>query len=173
MRDSLAFCTSIMVSNCFGKAAKTKKVLRIVKMDGKLLEMKSPVKVEEILRSFSGSGIGVSEKASEFLPLNYQLKLGKVYYVIPSINSEKEKAVQVEAKAEGEAEATAKAGGVKRIKVVITKKQLQQLLEKQLSMEEVLLAVGRSSSSSASWEVESPTTSNWKPKLEAIPEGSE
>ncbi|KAK0593336.1 hypothetical protein LWI29_034908 [Acer saccharum] len=166
MRDSLAFCTSIMVSNCFGKATKNKKVLRIVKMDGKLLEMKSPVKVEEILRSFSCSGIGVSEKASEFLPLNYQLKLGKVYYVIPSINSDKEKAV--------EAEAEAKAGGVKRIKVVITKKQLQQLLEKQLSMEEVLLAVGRrsSSSSSASWDVKSPT-SNWKPKLQAIPEGSE
>ncbi|KAK2633874.1 hypothetical protein Ddye_028666 [Dipteronia dyeriana] len=167
MRDSLAFCTSIMVSNCFGKATKNKKVLRIVKVDGKLLEMKSPVKVEEILTSFSGSGIGVSEKASEFLPLNYQLKLGKVYYVIPSINSEKEKAV--------EAETDAKAGGVKRIKVVITKKQLQQLLEKQLSIEEVLLAVERrsSSTSSASWEVESPTRSNWKPKLEAIPEGSE
>ncbi|KAH7543750.1 hypothetical protein ACOSQ2_031862 [Xanthoceras sorbifolium] len=165
MRDSLTFCALIMAS-CFGKAIKHKKVVRIVKMDGKILEMKSPVKVEEILRSFSGSGIdGVSEKlAPEFLPLNHQLKLGKVYYVLPSVTSDKEKAVEAEAEAEA-------GGGVRRIKVVITKKQLQQLLEKQLSVEEVLLTVGRRRRS-ASWEVDSPT-SNWKPKLEAIPEGSE
>ncbi|KAB5524051.1 hypothetical protein DKX38_021800 [Salix brachista] len=57
-------------------------------------------------------------------------------------------------------------GGVKRIKVVITKQQLQQLLTKEISFEEVLLGLERKSSS-----LDSPR--NWKPKLESIPEGFE
>ncbi|KAJ6760411.1 DUF4228 DOMAIN PROTEIN [Salix purpurea] len=57
-------------------------------------------------------------------------------------------------------------GGVKRIKVVITKQQLQKLLTKEISFEEVLLGLERKSSS-----LDSPR--NWKPKLESIPEGFE
>ncbi|KAF9667266.1 hypothetical protein SADUNF_Sadunf15G0004600 [Salix dunnii] len=60
----------------------------------------------------------------------------------------------------------ASGGGVKRIKVVITKQQLQQLLTKEISFEEVLLGLERKSSS-----LDSPR--NWKPKLESIPEGFE
>jgi hypothetical protein len=63
-------------------------------------------------------------------------------------------------------EEEASSGGVKRIKVVITKQQLQQLLKKEISLEEVLLGLEQKSSS-----LDSPR--NWKPKLESIPEGLE
>nr|XP_034908008.1 uncharacterized protein LOC118043986 [Populus alba] len=63
-------------------------------------------------------------------------------------------------------EEEASSGGVKRIKVVITKQQLHQLLKKEISLEDVLLGLEQKSSS-----LDSPR--NWKPKLESIPEGLE
>ncbi|XP_057951316.1 uncharacterized protein LOC131146054 [Malania oleifera] len=56
------------------------------------------------------------------------------------------------------------AAGVTRIKLVITKQQLQDLLRKQVSVEEVVAGVENRAFCSAT---------AWKPKLESIPEGSE
>ncbi|KAE8661977.1 heat shock 22K family protein [Hibiscus syriacus] len=58
-----------------------------------------------------------------------------------------------------------RAGGVKRIKVLITKQELQQLLTKQISAAEVIVGVEKRNGSS------SPRS--WKPKLESIMEVNE
>ncbi|XP_059434676.1 uncharacterized protein LOC132167683 [Corylus avellana] len=129
------------------------RVLQVVKMDGKVLEFSTPTTVKDILVNFSGTGIGLSKEASEHLPPNYELKMGKVYYMLPAdISSTPHDDVDI---------------GVKRIKIVITKQQLQDLLTKQISVEDVLLGLEKQTCDS----LDSPK--NWKPKLESIPEGSE
>ncbi|KAH8487726.1 hypothetical protein Peur_068984 [Populus x canadensis] len=146
------------IGSCIGfPQAKHEKVLHVVKTDGKVLEFSAPILVKDIAVNFPGSGIGLTNEAIEHLPPSYELKLGNVYHVLPPppgtspvVDREEE----------------ASSGGVKRIKVVITKQQLQQLLKKEISLEEVLLGLEQKSSS-----LDSPR--NWKPKLESIPEGFE
>ncbi|XP_011043765.1 PREDICTED: uncharacterized protein LOC105139129 [Populus euphratica] len=138
--------------------ANQEKVLQVVKTDGKVLEFSTPILVRDILVNYSGSGIGLTQEDIEHhLPPGYELKLGNVYYILPSapvispvIDVREDQA----------------SGGVKKIKVVITKQQLQHLLTKEISVEEVLLGLEQKSSS-----LDSPR--NWKSNLEPIPEGSE
>ncbi|THG14851.1 uncharacterized protein At1g66480-like [Camellia sinensis] len=137
-----------------------RKVLQVVKTDGKILEFKSPITVKDFLVNFSGFSIAVSQILSKPLPPSYELKLGKTYHLLPPPPSPPTST----------AEKTAQSNGVKRIKVVITKQQLQELLSKQRSIEDVLLSGLERKSSSSS--VDSASTC-WKPKLESIPEGSE
>nr|POF24516.1 hypothetical protein CFP56_55787 [Quercus suber] len=59
-------------------------------------------------------------------------------------------------------------GVIRRIKIVITKKQLQELLTKQASVEDVLSGLQKKTCNNAF-----DSRTNWKPKLESISEGSE
>ncbi|XP_039060659.1 uncharacterized protein LOC120204675 [Hibiscus syriacus] len=104
-------------------------VVRVVKMDGKML---APLLVKDVLGKCSGWGIGSSKTESNS----------------PSFVAD-----------------TQRAGGVRRIKVVITKQEFQQLLTKQISAAEVLAGLEKRNVSS------SPR--NWKPKLESILEVNE
>lgn len=144
-------------------AAKHGRVLQVVKMDGKVLEFSTPILVKDIMVNFPGSGIGLSKEASENLPPNYELKIGKIYYMLPSLSSgSSASTAEISSIADKD-----KANGVKRIKIVITKQQLQELLTKQISLEDFMSGLEKPTSVS----VDSST--NWKPKLESIPEGSE
>ncbi|KAK8476186.1 hypothetical protein V6N13_046792 [Hibiscus sabdariffa] len=107
----------------YAKGKPNQNVVRVVKIDGKMLEFKAPLPVKDVL---------VSKTVSPHLPRNYELKMGSSSSVAD----------------------TQQAGGVKRIKVVITKQELQQLLNKKVSVAEVLAGL------------EKPR--NWKPKLESI-----
>ncbi|ONI25746.1 hypothetical protein PRUPE_2G317800 [Prunus persica] len=142
------------MGNCF-VLSKPEKVLRVVKTDGKVLEFRAPTLVKDMLMNFSGSGISESKQASELLSPNYKLKLGKVYYMIPLLGSVAKK----------------DRAATRRIKIVITKQQLQELLTKQISVQEVLSTSGLEQKSCSS----NDSSTNWKPKLESIPEleGSE
>ncbi|XVF12754.1 hypothetical protein REPUB_Repub08aG0146700 [Reevesia pubescens] len=134
------------------------KVLQVVKLDGKMLEFQAPLLVEDVLVKFSGLGIGLSKTVTQHLPLNYELKMGKVYYILPSLNP----VGAATPESNSSIADTQKTGGVKRIKVVITKQELQQLLTKQISVEEVLAGLEKRNGNF----VVSPR--NWKPKLESI-----
>ncbi|KAJ4835894.1 hypothetical protein Tsubulata_006153 [Turnera subulata] len=147
-------------------AGKKDRVLQVVKTDGKILEFRAPILVKDILLYFSGSGIGMSKEAlDKHLPPNYELKLGETYYILPSLSAVVKTTASTVCQAKADRGETK---GVKRIKVVITKQELQQLLEKQVSVEEILLGVGKTSSTAS---LDSPKI--WKPKLESIPEGYE
>lgn len=150
MRNCFALCRPSKRCGMKDVAEKRGGVLQVVKMDGKILEFTTPINVKDILVNFSGSGIGLSKEDSEHLPPDYELKMGKVYYMLPS------------------ADVSSNNMGVKRIKIVITKQQLQDLLAKQISVEDVLLGLEKRTCDDS---LDSPR--NWKPKLESIPEGSE
>ncbi|KAJ4953549.1 hypothetical protein NE237_030381 [Protea cynaroides] len=134
------------------------KVIRIAKSDGKMLEYRAPILVRDVLATLGDySDVGISKEASkhESLPSDYELKIGNVYYLIPS----------------SAATFPLICHKKKQIKVSITKQQLQELLSKTVTVEE-LLSVCTGLDKKGAWEsVDSPTS--WRPKLETILEGCE
>ncbi|PON71983.1 hypothetical protein PanWU01x14_068250 [Parasponia andersonii] len=149
-------------------------------MDGKILTLTVPTLVKDVLvrvssgggcggGGSSGFGIGLSKEASsERLPLDYELKLGKVYYVLPGLATATESFTTNPSGVSSIVASKDEAGSgiIKRVKIVITKQQLKELLTKQISMEEVLLGL---ESKRSKW-TSADSAPNWKPNLESIPE---
>ncbi|XP_042520804.1 uncharacterized protein LOC122094164 [Macadamia integrifolia] len=138
------------------------KVLRIVKPDGKILEYRAPILVRDVLATFDDyCDLGISKEASqhESLPPGYELKIGHVYYLLPLSASAIFPPICHQKR---------------QIKVCITKQQLQELLSKTVTIEE-LLSVSSSSGldKKVEWEESIDSHTSWRPKLETIPEGCE
>lgn len=138
-----------------------RKVLKVVKSDGKILEYRVSIFVKDLLLNFDGYGVGVSQSATQHLQPNYELRVGHVYYLLPtdvSVSSAEESSPKNRA---------GSADGAKKIKVIIIKQQLEELLSKKMSMEDVLTSVRIEAVDGVS------RTESWRPKLETIPEGNE
>ncbi|KAF7830787.1 uncharacterized protein G2W53_013120 [Senna tora] len=156
MGNCLGLCELSSRYGMVGDLGLKNKVVRVAKMDGKILEFSSPVLVKQVLTNFPALGICASKEASQFLSPEYELKAGRLYYLLPSSTN-----VSCIGNTEG-------CGGTKRVKVVITKKQLQQLVSKQISIED-LLSLSQVPHSDRSSDLQN----NWRPKLDSIPEGNE
>lgn len=129
---------------------RNRKVLKVVMVDGKVIEFTSPVAVKELLLKYEGFGVKPSTESSKFLSPSLELRLGNTYYLFPCRPSDPPKNLQTD---DGVSTTTA----VKRIKIVITKKQLEELLSKKASVEKIIFGIHP----------------NWKPSLVAIPEENE
>ncbi|KAL1557721.1 hypothetical protein AAHA92_08269 [Salvia divinorum] len=105
-------------------------VLKVVKVDGEVMEFESAVFVKELLVNFEGFGVKRSRKSGKFLEPSFELQLGKTYYLFPWKCS-------VPAADGGSTAATA----VKRVKIVMTKKQLEELLSEQTNWKPGLLPI--------------------------------
>ncbi|OIW21652.1 hypothetical protein TanjilG_07178 [Lupinus angustifolius] len=140
MGNFLAPCT------CMSKHGK---FVRVVKPDGKVLKFNSPINVKDIMTNFPAFGIGISKEATHLLSLNHEMNAGRLYHLIPSMCSPP---------------IIKKQGNAKRIKVVITKQQLQQLVTKEISIEDILTEV-------KTFDVD--FSYKQKPKLETILEENE
>ncbi|RVW22360.1 hypothetical protein CK203_096198 [Vitis vinifera] len=117
------------MGNCFALCIPSKRrVLWVVKRDGKMIQFRGPILVKDVLVNFSGLGVGVSREALQHLPSDYELKIGKVYYLLPCPCSSggSVSAPEVSSVADDGGQ---KGSGMKRIKVVITKQQLQDLFQ--------------------------------------------
>lgn len=132
------------------------KVVRVAKQDGKILEFSYPICVRDILANFPANDIGVSENTTEPLSRDHELKVGRLYYLLPTSCSQSTNVTSI-----GNKEPESR---IKRIKVLITKQQLQQLVAKQISLEDLLSDVKT---------VGVNLTSDRKPKLDSIPEENE
>ncbi|KAJ1379824.1 hypothetical protein SESBI_46542 [Sesbania bispinosa] len=148
-------------------------VVRIMKSDGKVLEYKTPIKVHQILNQFSGHAISDSLK---HLHPNSRLLNGHLYYLVPlpppKANSKKKVRF-----AEPEVVEGAKESGVVRIKLVISKQELQHMVLQKggISVNEMLsLAHGdRGLIMDGEEDVcrkNDDGSQVWKPVLESIPE---
>ncbi|XP_043706287.1 uncharacterized protein LOC122655951 [Telopea speciosissima] len=144
------------------------KVLRIVKSDGKILEYRAPILVRDVLATFAddyGEILGISKEVSskpdQSLPPGYELKIGHVYYLFPSSAAAATTFPPI-------------CDQKRQIKICITKKQLQELLSKTVTMEELLSnSTGLDDDQKVVWEGVDSFTSCWRPKLETILEGCE
>ncbi|XP_051142474.1 uncharacterized protein LOC127259293 [Andrographis paniculata] len=127
-----------------------RKDLQVVKMDGNIIRLQEPLLVRELLADHQGFGLKSSRDSPNLLPPSFELQLGRTYYLLPA---KIQPGVKIDA-------AESNTAAVKRIKVVISKQQLQELLAKKTSLEN--LVIGMDSS-----------TPNWKPSLSSIPEETE
>ncbi|KAI6672492.1 hypothetical protein NL676_000398 [Syzygium grande] len=114
-------------------------VLQIVKLDGKIAKLTAPVLVKD-------------------------LSTNLVYYVLPAAAAA---AMSPERVPSTSGQSEQSDGVKKRIKIVITKQQLQQLLSKSVSVEEILAGTNKETCQDRG--LDSPR--NWRPRLDSIPEG--
>ncbi|KAM3341421.1 hypothetical protein P3S68_029056 [Capsicum galapagoense] len=151
------------------------KVVKVIKTDEKILEYKAPIKVHQILSQFPNHVISNSLQIIDqnLLP-NDDMLGGKIYYLLPILP--RKPAVKKKVKFADDSK------NVVRIKIVISKKELEALL---MSNEGGLIAVDHIANHSVKKEhviandilqcsvVEDNSidrSKGWKPVLDNIPE---
>ncbi|KAK7244895.1 hypothetical protein RIF29_39724 [Crotalaria pallida] len=152
-------------------------IVRVMKTDGKILEYKTPIKVEQVLTEFSGHAVSDSLPVLQHLQPNIKLLCGKLYYLVPlPLPLRPPKASKKVRFANPEVQGVEESKVV-RIKVVISKQELHDMLQKGgISVEKMLLSIhsekvmdgGDEDLSEKGDDVS--THPGWKPALESIPE---
>ncbi|KAJ1394509.1 hypothetical protein SESBI_34085 [Sesbania bispinosa] len=151
-------------------------VVRIMKTDGKILEYKTPIKVEQVLIDFSGHAVSDSQPVQRHLQPNTKLLCGQLYYLVP-LPPPSPKARKKVRFAEPEVQDVQKSSVV-RIKLVISKQELQDMLHSGgISVNKMLSLVqgekgidSDSDSEDLSQRSDDDVSQGWKPELESIPE---
>ncbi|KAL2921693.1 3-hydroxybenzoate 6-hydroxylase [Bienertia sinuspersici] len=129
------------MGNNFALSKKGKEVLQVLKVnDGKILKFTAPIKVKNLLINYPNIYVALFWDATHCLLLEYKLKVGKVYYLVPYFIT----IIQ-----DDYVSSTLlcyipqpKDRGV-RIKVVVTKQQLRQLLINQVRLETMFLGIDK------------------------------
>lgn len=158
-----------LFSTGFGKVLNVKEILQIIRqVDGKILEFTNSLIVRDLLVSYPNSYVGMFKEATQGLPLDYKLKVGEIYYLLPSLPHH-----TTSSSGTSNEEMDRRTATKTTIKVVITKEQLQQILSKQGGVEELLLGVVPNKKVLSYEGSSSSSFSTWFPKLESIPEGND
>ncbi|XP_027352999.1 uncharacterized protein LOC113863567 [Abrus precatorius] len=146
-------------------------VVRIMKTDGKILEYKTPIEVKQVLIEFAGHAVSESLPVLQHLEPNTKLLRGQLYYLVP-LPPPSPKACKKVRFAEPEVQDVQQSSLV-RIKVVISKQELQDMLQnggfsvnKMLSLVHDEKRIEGKDLSQTSDDV----SQVWKPALESIPE---
>lgn len=144
------------------------KMIKIMKMDGKILEYKAPLQVHQVLSEFADHAISDELPVHQHLPSNTKMQRGRLYYLLPpplpSSNID-ESNPMVEADQER---------GVVRIKMVVTKQELKELLAKgDLSVDQLISQLQNKPSTDGVAGDANERYRGWKPALKSIPEGSD
>ncbi|KAF8118874.1 hypothetical protein N665_0002s0176 [Sinapis alba] len=118
-----------------------KKVIKIVRNDGKVLEYRKPICVHHILTQFSGHSVFDNNTSCHLLP-DAKLLSGRLYYLLPTtINKKKTKKVtfadpEVEEEDDHDDTSQSKSNkgentnaSVVRMKIVVSKQELEKLLQ--------------------------------------------
>jgi PADRE domain len=137
------------MGNCLAVQPTRSEAITIMKMDGKMLTYESPIKVYQILEGFPGHVISDLLSMPQQLGLMSDMVPGRPYYMLP-----------VEKKMDH--------GSVVRVKLVITKKELKEMLTKEVSLDEM---VSLFQASDERKESDEDSARGWRPSLESIPEG--
>ncbi|XP_010543499.1 PREDICTED: uncharacterized protein LOC104816397 [Tarenaya hassleriana] len=167
------------------------KAIKIVRNDGKVLEYREPMKVHQILTQFSGHKLFDAISNTQHLNPEAKLVHGRLYYLVPVPMGKKKMAKKVsfanpevkhqEEEAEEEEkerlredddhnkENDDKNVKVVRVKIVVTKQELQKLLEGGSVHEMVNQALGKQDSL-VSNDLDECCNRGWKPALDSIPE---
>ncbi|BAT85869.1 hypothetical protein LR48_Vigan03g243300 [Vigna angularis] len=144
------------------------KVVRIMKTDGKILEYKTPIRVEEVLLQFSGHAVSESLTVVRYLEPQTKLVRGQLYHLValPPPSPKTNKKVRF---ADPEVQDVQKSNVV-RIKLVISKQELQDMLQNGgFSVSNMLSLVDEVKVEDLS-QKNDDVSQGWKPALESIPE---
>ncbi|KAF9603386.1 hypothetical protein IFM89_035832 [Coptis chinensis] len=104
------------------------KFVKIMKTDGKILEYQTPLRVQQVLSEFTGHAISDSLPVQQHLCADTDMLSGHLYYLLPPPlpTKEADKSMTVSSTKEETKQGT----GVVRIKIVITKQELNEMLAK-------------------------------------------
>ncbi|CAN0847043.1 Uncharacterized protein At1g66480 [Linum grandiflorum] len=147
------------------------KVLKVMRPDGKILEYSTPILAHEVLSDFPAAASDSSSVQQHILIPDAKLLGGKLYFLVPIPCSTPQLAVKVKKqsiKMEEESEEKS-GGGVVRIKLVISKQELEELLKRGgVSMRDMVSHLQGQQQQKE--EEEEENDDDWKPSLESIPE---
>ncbi|XP_060206260.1 uncharacterized protein LOC132633851 [Lycium barbarum] len=150
------------------------KVVKVMKTDGKILEYKAPIKVHQVLSQYSGHVISNSlQVIDQNLQPDDDMLGGRIYYLLPILPPKPATKKKVKFADDQLVEDKTKQNTeVVRIKLVITKKELQALL---MSVEGGLITVDHiphrtNDIKSSVIEDNTDRGKGWKPVLDDIPE---
>lgn len=166
------------------------RVIRVMKPDGKILEYRSPIRALDLLSEFSGHAVSETSGSAQTSHLQPEAKLqgGNMYYLVPlplkQHVKKKKKKVRF-SEPEKELVEEEKSSKVVRIKLIISKQELQELLKKggvsvgdlvsQLHQTEKRVDQNTNTSSdhgliTSCDDHDGHGEGYWKPVLESIPE---
>lgn len=158
------------MGNCL---ALQEKIIKVMKPDGKVLEYKAPLKVHQVLSEFSGYGISDTLPATQHLRKDMEMVGGHLYYLIPAPPPSPETQKKVVRFSDPKFEAD-QGTGVVRIKLVITKQELKEMLQKGgVTVDHVIsqLQSGQGIKEVNKLDIDDiGNCRGWKPALESIPE---
>ncbi|KAL7096614.1 hypothetical protein ACP275_10G089700 [Erythranthe tilingii] len=139
------------------------KSVNVMRTDGKIIEYKSPIKVHQVLSDFPNHALIISDNLPpvvNHMHPNADLLRGRLYYLVPlpvvpqpmkktrpkkTVRFAEDVVIVEEAE---EKEKTRQPNGVTRIKLVISKKELQAILSKEgVSVEDMISHVQQSEQS--------------------------
>uniref|UniRef100_A0A5B6ZAP8 Uncharacterized protein n=1 Tax=Davidia involucrata TaxID=16924 RepID=A0A5B6ZAP8_DAVIN len=149
------------------------KVIKVMKTDGKVLEYRAPMKVHQVLSEFSGHEISDTLPVVRHLRPETELFGGHLYYLLPLPvpPPEFDKKMLRFSNPVVEAE---QGSGVVRIKLVISKQELEVMLRKGgVSIDHIVPQLQKKQGTNGVVKFDSDGNGKckgWKPLLESIPE---
>ncbi|XP_068658111.1 uncharacterized protein [Aristolochia californica] len=145
------------------------KIVKVMKIDGKIIEYKPPMQVHELLAEFEGHAVCDKLPISQHLHPSTKMRSGTLYYLLPP-GRLMQKSTEVEWKV------TENSSPTVRIKMVMTKKELKEMLAKSgLKGEELITGLQSLQSKPRMKDADDEADSSerfglWRPALESIPE---
>ncbi|XWS56002.1 hypothetical protein CRYUN_Cryun09bG0049000 [Craigia yunnanensis] len=147
------------------------KVIRVMKTDGKILECQAPIIVQQVLSDFSGYALSDSFSGFQHLRADAKLLPGQLYYLIPvpsPSQKSKKKKVRFSNPEVNDEQGNA---GVVRIKLIISKQELQELFQKGVSVQDMVSQIqSKQSTNGIDTSDANDNCRGWKPVLESIAE---
>lgn len=133
-----------------------KEAIKAERMDGKILKYRSPSAVHQALAGFPGDTLAYVHPVSSKLSSPSKVRSRHLYYHHQSRKMQMQN----------------KGTGAVRIKLVISKQELKEILEKEgLTLEDMMSRVQKEPRDSP--EREKETSMGWKPALESISEAND
>ncbi|XP_027073003.1 uncharacterized protein [Coffea arabica] len=160
------------MGNCI---APRKKAIKVIKSDGRVLEYNPPMKVCHVLSIFGGHALYDSLPVVRHLHPDTDMIGGRVYYLLPLLTVHPQRARKA-GDVSGKITATGQEGGVLRIKLVISKEELQAMLRKGgITVDNMVSKLQNNGKTygTDSFSSDSRRSSpRWMPLLESVPEGN-
>ncbi|XWS66669.1 hypothetical protein CRYUN_Cryun05aG0220500 [Craigia yunnanensis] len=147
------------------------KVISVMKTDGKMLEYQAHIKVQQLLSDFSGHALSDSFSGFQHLQPDAKLLPGQLYYLIPVPSpSQKSKKKKVRF-SNPEVNDEQRSAGAVRIKLIISKQELHELLQKGVSVQDMVSQIqSKQSTNGIDTSEADDNCRGWKPVLESIAE---
>lgn len=153
-------------------------VIKVMKTDGKVLEYRAPMKAEQVLSEFSSHALSETVPVLQHLQPDTRLSGGRLYYLVPLALQQadvtkktKKKIKKVRFANQDVDQEDVTEAGVMRVKLVIRKSELHEMLQKGgVSLEDIVSQSHERGNGNTGDTFVTDNYSKCKTVLESIPE---